>query len=77
MLLAGMLLTSFIISASLIAISLAIQEFVGIATGESEYQISKIFIFAGGVVLCYAAAMVMGTILEAGYTNRVDRKCVV
>ena len=32
MLLAGMLLTSFIISASLIAISLAIQEFVGIAT---------------------------------------------
>ena len=46
-----MLLTSFIISASLIAISLAIQEFVGIATGESEYQISKIFIFAGGVVL--------------------------
>ena len=74
MLLAGMLLTSFIISASLIAISLAIQEFVGIATGESEYQISKIFIFAGGVVLCYAAAMVMGTILEAGYTNRVEKK---
>lgn len=74
MLLAGMLLTSFIISASLIAISLAIQEFVGIATGEFEYQISKIFIFAGGVVLCYAAAMVMGTILEAGYTNRVEKK---
>lgn len=25
-------------------------------------------------MLCYAAAMVMGTILEAGYTNRVEKK---
>ena len=51
MLLAGMLLTSFIISASLIAISLAIQEFVGIATGVSDQQDIH-FCRWGGALLC-------------------------
>lgn len=67
-------LSSIVIAVSLIGISLALQEFVDIATGESEFAISQIFIFAGGVVLVYALGIILSTIFETVYINRTERR---
>ena len=69
-----MLLSSFLVSICLIGISLEIQEFVNIATRDSDGRIGRIFLFAGLTVFLYAAAMVAGTVLEAAYLNRTEKK---
>lgn len=69
-----MLLSSFLVSICLIGISLEIQEFVNIATRDSDGRIGRVFLFAGLTVFLYAAAMVAGTVLEAAYLNRTEKK---
>lgn len=69
-----MLVSSFLVGMCLIGISLEIQEFVNIATGDSERHIAQVFLLAGLTVLLYAAAMVAGTVLEAAYLNRTEKK---
>ena len=64
-----MLVSSFLVGMCLIGISLEIQEFVNIATGDSERHIAQVFLLAGLTVLLYAAAMVAGTVLYNGLIN--------
>ncbi len=69
-----LLISSIVTAVSLIGISLVLQEFINIATGVSEFTTAQIFIFAGFIVLIYAAGMVLSTVFETVYTNRTEKK---